>query len=64
MRTQYESMWLLYSTELTECEASFMKEWIEILDKNWKEIDALFEKHRTKEDDYIEKWAELESDQA
>ena len=41
-----------------------MKEWIEILDKNWKEIDALFEKHRTKEDDYIEKWAELESDQA
>ncbi len=62
MRKQYNDMWDLYKRELMEVESEFMWERGAILDKNAQEIDALFEKQRTKESEYIEKRADLEAE--
>jgi len=62
MRKQYVEMRDLYKRELIEVESDFMREWKGILDKNANEINALFEKQRIKEEEYIEKWADLEAE--
>lgn len=54
----------LYKRELIEVEGEFMRERKSILDKNANEINALFEKQRVKEEEYIEKRADLEAEQA
>lgn len=62
MKKQYIEMRDLYKRELIEIEGEFMREWKTILDKNASEINALFEKQRQKEEEYIEKWADLEAE--
>jgi len=62
MRKQYVDMWDLYKRELIEIESDFMWEWKGILEKNANEINALFEKQWQKEEEYIEKWADLEAE--
>ena len=62
MWKQYVEMRDLYKRELIEVESEFMREWKGILDKNASEINALFEKQRIKEEEYIERRADLEAD--
>ena len=64
MRDQYKQLRIEYANELNEIEAEFKRERQEILERNKAEIDALFGKHRQHEEDYIEKRANLEAQQA
>ena len=64
MRDQYDKLRRQYATELAEIENEFNRERTEILSRNKAEIDALFKKHRDHEEDYLEKRAALEEEQA
>lgn len=64
MRAQYQAMREHYATNLTKIEEQFQQERENTITRNKKEIEDLFEKHKSVEEEYLAKRQQEEEQNA